>query len=115
MTTITLSALPGHHEHAPDTAYTTTVVEILGDRLGDARVEIKNLTDIRAAVQTFGTRVAAMHLDRSFIISVGVAKGCRKPNGFDAANRDGGLGQRQWMRTVTKERPPAPKSERAQA
>lgn len=107
MTTITLSALPGHHEHTLGDAYTTTVVEVLGERLGDEGAEIRNLADIRAAVRRFGTRVAATHPDRSFTASVGITRGCRKPNGFDAANHGNGLGQQQWMQTVTKEREPA--------
>lgn len=107
MTTITLSAVPGRHEHTPGDAHTTTVVEILGERLGDERAEIRNLVDIRAAVQRFGMRVDAAHPNRSFMVSVGITRGCRKPNGFDAANHGNGLGQQQWMQTVTKEREPA--------
>lgn len=93
MTIITLRALPGHHERTPGESCCVTIGEILGERLGNERAEIRNLADIRVAVQSSGTQFAATHPDRCFIVSITVAKGCRKPDGFDAANRGNGLGQ----------------------
>ncbi len=42
------------------------------------------------------------------MVSVSVAKGLRKPNGFDAANSRNGLGQETWMKTIDKADPIRP-------
>lgn len=102
MATIILTALPGHHEQTPGRPYTATVIEILGTVLGRTRIEATTLDQIRVAVKAFGQGVAAQHPGTSFMVSASVAKGSRKPNGFDAANRGGGLGQDAWMQTTTK-------------
>jgi hypothetical protein len=102
MATITLRALPGHHEQEPGYASMATVIEVLGTCLGQTRAEAKTLDQVRALVKTFGGGVAAEHPDKSFMVSVGVAKGSRKPTGFDAANQRDGLGELAWMKTVTK-------------
>ena len=41
--------------------------------------------DIKAAVARFGAKVRAAHPDASFYVSVRLARGHRKPNGYDAA------------------------------
>lgn len=102
MATITLSALPGHHEQTAGQPYRVSVIEITAEILGRATAEAKTLDQVRRAVARFGEAVAASHPGRSFTVSVGVAKGCRKLNGFDAPNRSDGLGQERWMQTVTK-------------
>lgn len=107
MATITLTALPGHHEQTPGRPCTATVIEVLGTALGRTRVEAKTLDQIRAAVQAFGQGVAAQHPGQSFSVSIWIAKGSRKPNGFDAASRSNGLGQEAWMQTITKADPSA--------
>jgi hypothetical protein len=45
--------------------------------------------------------VAAAHPGRSFQVLVHVARGSRKPNGFDAAERTDTFGAKRWMQTVT--------------
>lgn len=102
MATITMTALPGHHEQEPGRPYTMMVIEVMGTCLGRTRTEAKSLDQVRTLVETFGKDVAANHPGRSFIVSVSVAKGSRKPAGFDAANRRNGLGEEAWMKTVTK-------------
>jgi len=102
VTTITMTALPGHHEQEPGCAYTVTVIEIMGTCLGRNRAEAKTLDQVRALVKAFGEGIAAQHPGQSFMVSVGVAKGSRKPAGFDAANRRDGLGEQTWMRTIAK-------------
>ncbi len=102
MATITMTALPGHHEQQPGCAYTATVIEIMGTCLGRTRAEAKALDQVRALVKTFGEGVAAQHPDKSFMVSVGVAKGSRKPAGFDEANKRNGLGEQAWMKTIDK-------------
>ena len=105
MATITMTALPGHHEQEPGRPYKMTVIEIMGTSLGRGRIDAKNLNEIRKLVKTFGEGVAVQHPDRSFMVSVSIAKGSRKPNGFDAANNRAGLGQEAWMKTITKADP----------
>ena len=97
-----MTALPGHHEQEPGRAGTVTVIEIMGTVLGRTRAEAKTVDQIRALVKTFGEGVAAQHPDHSFTVSVGVAKGSRKPAGFDAANKRNGLGEQAWMKTIDK-------------
>jgi hypothetical protein len=98
--TINLTALPGNHEQVPGRPYKETVIELLGTFLSRIRVEAKTVAQITALVKAFGDDVAKAHPDTSFMVSVSVAKGSRKPNGFDQANRRDGLGQETWMRTV---------------
>ena len=102
MATIIMTALPGHHEQEPGRRYTMMVIEIMGTCLGRTRTEAKSLDQVRTLVKTFGEGVAANHPGRSFIVSVSVAKGSRKPAGFDAANRRNGLGEEAWMKTIDK-------------
>ncbi len=97
-----MRALPGHHEQQPGYASTATVIEIMGTCLGRTRAEAKTLDQIRALIKAFGEGVAAEHPDKSFMVSVGVAKGSRKPAGFNAANKRDGLGELAWMKTLTK-------------
>jgi hypothetical protein len=102
MVIITMTALPGHNEREPGHAYTMTVIEVMGTCLGRSRAEAKTVDQVRALVKTFGEGVAAQHPGQSFTVSVGVAKGSRKPAGFDAANWRNGLGEQTWMKTIDK-------------
>ncbi len=102
MATITMTALPGHHEQEPGCAYTMTVIEVMGTCFGRTRAEARTVDQVRALVKAFGEGVAAQHPGQSFTVSVGVAKGSRKPAGFDAANRRNGLGEQTWMKTIDK-------------
>ena len=97
-----LTALSGHHEHTNGQAYTVTIVELLGDVFARARVEAKTVGEIAAQVRQFGDSVAVRLPDRSFMVSVSIAQGARKPRGFDDANRQNGLGQQTWMKTLEK-------------
>ena len=102
MATISMTALPGHHAQETGRPYKMTVIEVMGTCLGRSRAEAKNLDQVRALVRVFGEDVAARHPGVSFMVSVCVAKGSRKPAGFDAANRRNGLGEESWMKTVEK-------------
>ena len=103
MATITLTAVPGHLEEEAGRGYAMKVVELGCTMFGRVQAEAKTLDEVRARVKSFGSGVAAQHPERSFIVLVGVAKGSRKPSGFDAANRRDGLGQEAWMRTIAPE------------
>ncbi len=102
MAIFNLTALPSHHEKEYGYPYKTTVLELLGTSLGRIRVEAKTLIEIAALVKTFGDGVAKQHPETSFMVSIGIAKGSRKPNGFDDADRRHQLGQETWMKTIYK-------------
>ena len=60
------------------------------------------MAEIRTAVARFGARIRAGHPEASFYVSVRLAKGQRKPNGYDAASRRNGLGQENFMHVTDK-------------
>jgi len=65
--------------------------------------------DIKAAVARFGAKVRAEHPEASFYVSVRLAKGSRKPNGYDAASNRNGFGQDDFLRVEDKRtKPPTP-------
>ncbi len=82
--------------------YARTEWPCMGTCLGRTSAEAKTLDQVRALVKMFGEGVVAQHPGQSFTVSVGVAKGSRKPAGFDAANRRNGLGEQTWMKTIDK-------------
>ena len=96
--TITLTTMPGSIERHD--AYSTLSVEVSGPSLGREDVAVATVEDVRAAVKRFGERVRATHPHASFLISITVRKGDRKPRGFDAARRANGFGQQDHMHTV---------------
>ncbi len=102
MAIFSLTALPSHHEQDYGRPYKITVVELLGTSLGRIRVEAKTLIEIAGLVKTFGDEVAKQHPEASFMVSISVAKGSRKPNGFDDADRRHQLGHDTWMKTIYK-------------
>lgn len=108
MATFTLTAIPAHHEQVPGRSYQMSVIELLGACFGRGRIEAKNVAEIAVLVKTFGEGVARQHPEVSFMVSVSVVKGSRKPNGFDAANSRNGLGQETWMKTIDKADPIRP-------
>lgn len=93
---VTLSTIPGRRSIEDyGTSKTTTP---LGESLGTETLPaVTNVAGIRAAVARFGNKVRAEHPEASFYISVRLAKGNRKPNGFDVASRGNGLGQEDFM------------------
>ena len=58
---------------------------------------ISTVPDIKAAVAQFGAKVRAGHPGASFYVSVRLAKGNRKPNGYDAASNRNGFGQDDFL------------------
>lgn len=94
--TVTLSAMPGRltREHG----YTTKTIEHFGRTFGSEVVNAAStVADIKGAVARFGARVRAHHQDTSFYVSVRLAKGCRKPSGYDAASTRNGFGQDDFL------------------
>ena len=107
--TLTLSTMPGTLTR--NDRYTSILTKPFGPSLAtETLTAISTVADIRVAVARFGARVHAEHPEESFYVSVCVAKGCRKPNGYDAASRGNGLGQEDFLHvtdTRTKQAEPA--------
>ena len=105
--TISLSTLPG--SLAREDRYTSKTIELFGTSLGSEILRtIRNVADIKAAVAAFGAKVRAEHPDASFYVSVVLAKGCRKPAGYDGATRANGFGQDDFMHVEDKRTKPVP-------
>ena len=108
MATIIMSAIPGHREPVSGSGFSVTVLQIMGERLGHDRGEARSLDQIKALVKGVGERIAEQHSERSFLVLVSVAKGSRKPGGFDAADKRNAFGQDHWMKTIEKRDPLTP-------
>lgn len=94
--TITLSTVPG--KLTRERGYTSKTVELFGPSLATETIgAVSTVPDTKAAVARFGAKVRAAHPDASFYISVRLAKGNRKPNGFDAAANRNGFGQDDFL------------------
>jgi hypothetical protein len=94
--TVTLSTIPGTKTRE-DYGVTKTMSLLAPSLSSETLTAISTVADIRAAVARFGARVRAEHPGASFYVSVRLAKGNRKPNGYDAASRGNGLGQEDFM------------------
>ena len=95
MATFTLSACPAWRSRD---SLGTSIISLPMQRLGTSqRIEARNLAEIGTAVAGFGKQLAAEHPDASFSIAVLIARGSRKPNGFDDAYRRGALGTEAWV------------------
>ncbi len=94
--TITLSTIPGTLTR--ERGYTSKTIELFGPSLGTVTLSsLSTVADIKAAVALFGTRMRVGHPDASFTISVRLARGNRKPNGYDAASNGNGFGQDDFL------------------
>ena len=104
--TITLSTVPG--KLTREDSYTSKTVELFGPSLAaETLTAVSTVPDIKVAVALFGAEVRAVHPDASFYVSVRLAKGHRKPNGYDAAARCNGFGQDDFMRVEDRRTQPA--------
>lgn len=100
--TITLSTIPGHKTHFGIT------IDLFGKSLDRKTIEVvSTVNDIRSAIADFGRAVHEAHPNESFYISVSIAKGSRKPNGYDAADKNDGLGERAYLKMEETEPCPA--------
>ena len=98
VTNIRLAAYPGRKkvEHG----YSSTQIALcIGSGTPTRTVHTASLAEITTAVATFGKDVLAANPDTSFIIMVDVAKGQRKPRGFDAADNARQFGQEAFLRS----------------
>ena len=77
-------------------------LEYAGTSLGRETVKVSTVADIRAAVQAFGARVRAAHPHASFMVSISIRRGDRKPNGYDRSYPRNGLGQEDFLHVLDK-------------
>ena len=103
--TINLRTIPGSIERGD--RYDAKTLDLFGPSLGQESATVATVADVGAAVQAFGARLRAAHPDASFLVSVSIRKGDRKPNGYDAAIRNNGFGQENQLRVVDKRTAPA--------
>lgn len=104
--TVTLSTVPG--KLTREDGYTTKTIELFGRSLAnEIIIAISTVPDIAAAVARFGTQVRADHPDASFLVLVRLAKGHRKPSGFDTASKHNGFGQDDFMHVEDRRPQPA--------
>jgi hypothetical protein len=98
VTTIRLSANPGRKrvEHG----YSSTEIAFrIGGSTPTRTVHVSSLGEISTAVAHFGKDVLAANPEASFILLVSLAKGQRKPRGFDAADKTRQFGQEAFLRS----------------
>lgn len=94
--TLTLSTVPG--TLIREDRCTSKTIELFGPSLGsETLTAISTVPDIKAAVTRFGARIRAEHPEASFYVSVQLAKGCRKPNGYDTASSCNGFRQDDFL------------------
>ena len=104
--TVTLATVPG--KLTREDSYSSKTIELFGLSLAaETLTAVSTVPDIKAAVARFGAKVRAAHPDASFYVSVRLAKGHRKPNGYDAAARRNGFGQDDFMRVEDRRTQPA--------
>ncbi len=102
--TINLSTISGSIERNDHSR--AMILEICGTSLGREAVTIASVADLHTAVQAFGARVRAVHPDASFLVSMSISKGHRKPRGYDAAYHGNGFGQEDFLHAVDKRTKP---------
>ena len=104
--TVTLSTTPA--TAARERYGTTLTLDLFGPSLSaETLPAVSNVAEIKAAVARFGAKVRAAHPEASFYVSVSLARGSRKPNGYDAASRGNGLGQEAFVRVTDRRTEPA--------
>ncbi len=102
---VTLSTVPGTLSR--EDYGTSKAINLFEPSLGTETLPaVANVPEIRAAVARFGTKVRAEYPEASFYISVRLAKGNRKPNGYDSACRGNGLGQEDFMHVTDRRTKP---------
>ena len=104
--TVTLSTTPA--TAAREKYGTTLSLDLFGPSLGTETLPaVSNVAEIKTAVARFGAKVRVAHPKASFYVSVNLARGSRKPNGYDAARRGNGLGQEDFVRVTDRRAGPA--------
>ncbi|MCR0984048.1 hypothetical protein [Roseomonas populi] len=96
-TSIILFAYPGRRvrEHG---CTSTQLGLCIGGGAPQRRLAVEGLGGITSAVSEFGRHVLAANPGASFDISVSMAKGQRKPRGFDDAEKAGTFAHHAFLR-----------------
>ncbi len=102
--TIHLGTVTGAMERGD--RYDTKTLEITGTSVGRETVTVASLADLRTAVQAFGARMRAEIPEASFLVSISIRKGSRKPNGSDKSYLNNGFGQDDFLRVLDKRTKP---------
>ncbi len=103
--TLTLSTAPA--TAAREKYGTSMSLDLFGPSLGtETFLVVSTVAEIKGAVARFGAKMRAAHPEESFYVSVSLAKGSRKPNGYDAARRGNGLGQEDFVRITDRRTDP---------
>lgn len=96
-TNIVLSAYPGRRIREP--GYTSTEIGLcVGGGSPQRPLAVEGLGGITRAVAEFGRDVLAANPGASFAISISMARGQRKPRGFDDAKKAGTFGHQAFLR-----------------
>jgi len=103
--TINLGTVTGCIERGD--RYDMKRLEITGTSLGRETVTVASVADIRTAVQAFGARMRAEIPEASFLVSISIRQGSRKPNGYDKSYLNNGFGQEDFLRVLDKRTKPA--------
>jgi len=111
--TINLSTISGSIERHE--RYSTMAMQICGTSLGRDTVTIATVADVRTAVQAFGQRMHAAHPEATFMVSISMRRGDRKPSGYDKAYLGNGFGQEDFMHVKDLRTKPAPEPSDAAA
>ena len=96
--TIHLSTTSGTIERR--NGYVAQTLHVFADTLGQEAVTVSTVDDVRTAVQAFGARIRANHPASSFLVSIMMQHGSRKPKGYDKAYLGNVFGQEDFLRTV---------------
>ena len=103
--TINLRTIPGSIERGD--RYDAKTLDLFGPSLGQESVAVATVADLRIAVQACAACLRAAHPDASFMVSVSLRKGDRKPNGYDTGSFNNGFGQEDHLRVTDKRTAPA--------
>ena len=98
VTLIHLAAYPGCRK-VERGCISTQIALCIGGDTPTRTVCTASFGEITTAVASFGKDVLAANPDASFLITVSVARGQRKPRGFDAADKAGQFGQEAFLRS----------------
>lgn len=110
-TTIRLTTMPGKIQKGR--VFDALVLDLFGPSLGCEEITIGKTQEVAPALKRFGDQIRSEHPDASFKVIITVAKGNRKPTGFDAAQQSGAFGDRAFLRVEDADSTigtPAPKS-----
>ena len=97
-TQIDLCAVPARRMRGAGGYSGLEVVLTLGAKAPRRRCAVDGLAGVARAVAEFGRDVRAANPDASFKVSVSMARGQRKPRGFDKAEQAGVFGEGAFLR-----------------